>query len=315
MEQAMTHNKKTRFFCARTRLCKFHLAGKCLRGEDCNFAHSETDLLPTPSFEKTVICKQFANNGTCRAGADCSYAHSKEELRRSFVGKSAESMALIDMQWARAAAAASSASAAASSSAAAQGKNEPHPLAMAALLGNSQQAKTLSGNRPLVGLQQVAAHSKRELLPPQLQRALGMHAAPEAIEDYLKQQSKKTQLCKFFAEGTCARGPSCSFAHTQAEVRPRPDLTKTQFCVQFTTHGKCSFSWACKYAHSADELRSPEAIRSPNVTPSNCTPKLFRDCLLCAMEEEHDTCLTLKNTFLSATPRAQRFKRSWSWSP
>eukprot|EP00913_Durusdinium_trenchii_P033771 g31614.t1 len=37
-----------------------------------------------------------------------------------------------------------------------------------------------------------------------------------------------TQLCAFWARGSCKRGANCAFAHGEAELRETPNLSKTK---------------------------------------------------------------------------------------
>jgi len=64
----------------RTKLCKFHLLGVCLRGADCKYAHDVQELQSPPDLFRTKLCKSLVQTGTC-TDADCRYAHSKDDLR------------------------------------------------------------------------------------------------------------------------------------------------------------------------------------------------------------------------------------------
>ncbi|CAE7807084.1 ML4 [Symbiodinium sp. CCMP2592] len=65
----------------------------------------------------------------------------------------------------------------------------------------------------------------------------------------------KTDMCKFFLEGRCENGDSCSYAHEATEVRTKPDLTRTSMCRTLLREGVCN-SETCRFAHSESELRS-----------------------------------------------------------
>jgi len=65
----------------KTKLCKFHAAGACTRGEDCNFAHSIVQVREQPDFSKTRLCPDFRNYGRCANGDKCTFAHGKSDLR------------------------------------------------------------------------------------------------------------------------------------------------------------------------------------------------------------------------------------------
>eukprot|EP01053_Blabericola_migrator_P001222 Blabericola_migrator_1__1221@NODE_1312_length_4838_cov_670_052190_g578_i1_p1_GENE_NODE_1312_length_4838_cov_670_052190_g578_i1NODE_1312_length_4838_cov_670_052190_g578_i1_p1_ORF_typecomplete_len423_score72_56zfCCCH/PF00642_24/3_8e06zfCCCH/PF00642_24/0_015zfCCCH/PF00642_24/1_6e06zfCCCH_3/PF15663_5/1_8e10zfCCCH_3/PF15663_5/0_0054Torus/PF16131_5/0_00057Torus/PF16131_5/1_8e02Torus/PF16131_5/0_0083zfCCCH_4/PF18044_1/1_1e04zfCCCH_4/PF18044_1/0_79zfCCCH_4/PF18044_1/1_5e02zfCCCH_4/PF18044_1/0_0074zf_CCC len=63
----------------------------------------------------------------------------------------------------------------------------------------------------------------------------------------------KTRLCLFFQKGACIKGLGCSYAHSEAELRPAPDLIKTRLCQDWI-NGSCT-SRSCKFAHGRHELR------------------------------------------------------------
>eukprot|EP00930_Biecheleria_cincta_P068977 TRINITY_DN56793_c0_g1_i1.p1 TRINITY_DN56793_c0_g1~~TRINITY_DN56793_c0_g1_i1.p1 ORF type:complete len:264 (-),score=65.71 TRINITY_DN56793_c0_g1_i1:449-1240(-) len=64
-----------------TRLCKFNAMGRCKRGRDCKFAHSEANVKEQPDFSKTRLCQEFVETGFCRHREHCKFAHGKDELR------------------------------------------------------------------------------------------------------------------------------------------------------------------------------------------------------------------------------------------
>ena len=74
---------------------------------------------------------------------------------------------------------------------------------------------------------------------------------------------KKTKLCDFYHGKVidhgkvmaCLRGDGCAFAHGLLEMKSRPDLSKTKFCLSLFKTGRCAESEACPYAHSKKELR------------------------------------------------------------
>eukprot|EP00916_Digyalum_oweni_P021406 GHVL01035548.1.p1 GENE.GHVL01035548.1~~GHVL01035548.1.p1 ORF type:complete len:351 (+),score=59.85 GHVL01035548.1:84-1055(+) len=70
-------------------------------------------------------------------------------------------------------------------------------------------------------------------------------------------QAKRKKMCPFFLRGTCNRGITCRFAHTQEEfdtAAVAPDLTKTRICMQWK-HGACHDP-NCNFAHGRGELRA-----------------------------------------------------------
>mmetsp|Transcript_47037 Transcript_47037/g.65305 ORF Transcript_47037/g.65305 Transcript_47037/m.65305 type:complete len:97 (+) Transcript_47037:114-404(+) len=64
----------------------------------------------------------------------------------------------------------------------------------------------------------------------------------------------KTKLCPNLEQGQCIRGGTCKFAHTEEELRKRPDLSKTKLCDEFLK-GQCTRGGNCLYAHTVEELR------------------------------------------------------------
>ncbi|CAK9037231.1 unnamed protein product [Durusdinium trenchii] len=73
-----------------TRLCKFHIAGNCIRGTSCNFAHSVEQIRHQPDFSKTRLCADFMESRWCRDGDYCKFAHGEHELRPHPASKTKE---------------------------------------------------------------------------------------------------------------------------------------------------------------------------------------------------------------------------------
>mmetsp|Transcript_13758 Transcript_13758/g.30279 ORF Transcript_13758/g.30279 Transcript_13758/m.30279 type:complete len:311 (-) Transcript_13758:351-1283(-) len=67
----------------KTKICAFHLRAACQFGDECAFAHTSTELQPTPDLSKTQICQAFISGGC--TDPNCSYAHGDEELRAPVV--------------------------------------------------------------------------------------------------------------------------------------------------------------------------------------------------------------------------------------
>jgi hypothetical protein len=67
----------------KTKFCSFLQQGRCLRGEDCTYAHSQAELESIPDFSKTTICSQW-KHGKCLYSAEkCRFAHGKQDLQGS----------------------------------------------------------------------------------------------------------------------------------------------------------------------------------------------------------------------------------------
>jgi len=65
----------------KTKMCFFHMQGRCERDQDCVFAHDCSELRPLPDLSRTKLCKALANTGVCDDPA-CTFAHSWSERRR-----------------------------------------------------------------------------------------------------------------------------------------------------------------------------------------------------------------------------------------
>lgn len=65
----------------------------------------------------------------------------------------------------------------------------------------------------------------------------------------------KTEMCKFYLQGSCENGRQCSYAHNPSEIRHKPDLTNTSMCKNFARDGQCSDP-QCRFAHSEAQLRA-----------------------------------------------------------
>jgi hypothetical protein len=66
----------------KTKLCKFHILGMCMKGTACGFAHAPEEMRSLPDLSCTKFCKSLINTGVCD-DPQCKYAHNKEELRAS----------------------------------------------------------------------------------------------------------------------------------------------------------------------------------------------------------------------------------------
>lgn len=73
-----TYIKRAQFY--KTKICLWHLNGRCFMGEDCNYAHSFSELKENPDLRKTTLCTELKQKLTCTNPA-CPYAHSQKELR------------------------------------------------------------------------------------------------------------------------------------------------------------------------------------------------------------------------------------------
>eukprot|EP00746_Dinoflagellata_sp_MGD_P139647 gnl/MRDRNA2_/MRDRNA2_73077_c0_seq2.p1 gnl/MRDRNA2_/MRDRNA2_73077_c0~~gnl/MRDRNA2_/MRDRNA2_73077_c0_seq2.p1 ORF type:complete len:409 (-),score=69.43 gnl/MRDRNA2_/MRDRNA2_73077_c0_seq2:97-1323(-) len=70
-------------------------------------------------------------------------------------------------------------------------------------------------------------------------------------------QFSKTEMCKFNVLGICNKGAGCVFAHSETELKSRPDLSCTRLCRVFLQTGQCDDP-NCSFAHSKDQLRTTD---------------------------------------------------------
>jgi len=64
----------------KTKMCSYHLAGRCTFGASCFYAHSQEDIQDAPNLSKTKLCIQW-QQGQCQLGSKCKFAHGAKELR------------------------------------------------------------------------------------------------------------------------------------------------------------------------------------------------------------------------------------------
>eukprot|EP00429_Kryptoperidinium_foliaceum_P016315 CAMPEP_0176038768 /NCGR_PEP_ID=MMETSP0120_2-20121206/19215_1 /TAXON_ID=160619 /ORGANISM="Kryptoperidinium foliaceum, Strain CCMP 1326" /LENGTH=253 /DNA_ID=CAMNT_0017372163 /DNA_START=73 /DNA_END=834 /DNA_ORIENTATION=+ len=88
----------------------------------------------------------------------------------------------------------------------------------------------------------------------------------------------KTVFCRYFPD--CAKGAECNYAHTEDEIRVRPNFTKTRLCSGYLD-GSCDLPASeCRFAHGPEDLRRvakrdpmEEAV-DPQEAPSATTEPL-----------------------------------------
>eukprot|EP00933_Yihiella_yeosuensis_P053646 TRINITY_DN5190_c0_g1_i2.p1 TRINITY_DN5190_c0_g1~~TRINITY_DN5190_c0_g1_i2.p1 ORF type:complete len:287 (-),score=57.83 TRINITY_DN5190_c0_g1_i2:152-1012(-) len=82
----------------------------------------------------------------------------------------------------------------------------------------------------------------------------------DARDAWVAQPQIKRNLCKFFLQGSCEKGPACGFAHSEAELGQPADpdatpplLAKRTIC-KFFLEGTCGKGSLCGFAHGEGEL-------------------------------------------------------------
>jgi hypothetical protein len=65
----------------KTKMCKFHIQGKCAKGTNCSFAHGCDEMETSPDLYRTQLCMALFKTGKCKDSENCKYAHTREQLR------------------------------------------------------------------------------------------------------------------------------------------------------------------------------------------------------------------------------------------
>ena len=64
----------------KTKMCAVYPLGRCHNGDDCHFAHKESELRSPPNLRQTSLCHEFMRTGVCST-PNCGYAHGYADLR------------------------------------------------------------------------------------------------------------------------------------------------------------------------------------------------------------------------------------------
>ncbi|CAJ1456229.1 unnamed protein product, partial [Effrenium voratum] len=306
----------------KTQLCKFYLEGTCFKGDECSYAHGEDQLqaggapegapgeplpmppvvpslvpslVPTPSKFKTQICK-FYLEGTCFKGDECSYAHGEEQLQANdaVAGVGPESpnfktkICLYYLQGkcfrGEACSYAHSEEELAAGPAESNFKTKMCLFHLQGICVKGDACRWAHDERELTepGVPQDPEPGEPLPMPP---------VVPSLVPSLVLTPSKfKTQICKFYLEGTCFKGDECSYAHGEDQLQAGPatgeSSFKTKICV-YHLQGKCFRGEACSYAHSEEELApgaggvgdaGPVGPESPNFKTKICVYYLQGKC-------------------------------------
>eukprot|EP01066_Platyproteum_vivax_P014489 Platyproteum_vivax@DN6486_c0_g1_i2.p1 len=60
----------------------------------------------------------------------------------------------------------------------------------------------------------------------------------------------KTKMCPLAPLNLCQKGLACTFAHSEEELRPIPNLRKTRLCRRWA-RGACKTGDTCQFAHGS----------------------------------------------------------------
>lgn len=77
---AQTEEWQTQFF--KTKLCPYHVEGRCINGQKCRFAHNPVEIRPLPDLHRTKLCESYVRKEPC-TDETCPFAHDPSELRTS----------------------------------------------------------------------------------------------------------------------------------------------------------------------------------------------------------------------------------------
>ncbi|CAJ1390608.1 unnamed protein product [Effrenium voratum] len=205
---------------AKTKLCAHFLNGRCLKGQDCNYAHGAQELSGEGlglggQLWKTKMCTHFLQ-GHCKKGLDCNFAHSQNELAPhadfSFggnVGGMVKGASQLPKE------------------ALAKTKLCTHFLSSGACSKGTycnfaHSALELRGSAPVPP---TPTPVKSQKLPaafapmrkggkgvPRVVPSMGTEYQPVAV-------LAKTKLCAHFESGNCKKGEGCNYAHGAAELK------------------------------------------------------------------------------------------------
>ncbi|CAE7480131.1 Tis11 [Symbiodinium pilosum] len=70
-----------------TRMCRFWRTNECKMGADCTFAHTTSELRPSPK-----PCFEFSKTGFCPRGQACRFEHSLDSLKSGKINDFQETM-------------------------------------------------------------------------------------------------------------------------------------------------------------------------------------------------------------------------------
>eukprot|EP00930_Biecheleria_cincta_P026870 TRINITY_DN18893_c0_g1_i2.p1 TRINITY_DN18893_c0_g1~~TRINITY_DN18893_c0_g1_i2.p1 ORF type:complete len:313 (-),score=31.28 TRINITY_DN18893_c0_g1_i2:64-966(-) len=76
------------------------------------------------------------------------------------------------------------------------------------------------------------------------------------VAEHLPKLFYKTQMCQRYEQGMCNYGSECTYAHTDEELRKKPNMIKTALCKKFENTGYCGRGDRCDFAHGWHEIRA-----------------------------------------------------------
>jgi hypothetical protein len=265
----------------KTRMCKFQLHGSCTAGASCRFAHQPSELQTQPNLRKTQLCMAFERSGVCRDGQACKYAHGEQELRGPAAKQSEQILTAGQMpalQSAMQLPGSDKINEELGNSSCIKGsllEDFDSDAWSRQTTEDASDAESLSSfSRQTTDCSDTCDDGRSDDLGDRSTsdfdcEAYGSDSSQPSLPDQLPLKGceipiakkvpeaafRKTKLCKFYSNGFCSKGASCSFAHEEGTLAPQPDLFRTRLCFAFARSGVCRDGDACKYAHGAEQLR------------------------------------------------------------
>jgi len=203
--------------CQKTKHCRFYARGMCTRGAACSFAHGEDEIQPVPDLSRTKPCPILMNTGICTE-PNCAFAHEQDEIRRFPVGCNERQGFMC-----------------------AAGAQQHQPPAMKQEAGPSSEADaawmpyyqsppsppSMMLPMPLPMLLPETRELLTSAMPTEKKEAMEQ---PETFSRAPRNKFQKTKMCTLFLSGHCKKRGRCNFAHSEEEMRPLPNLSKTKLC-------------------------------------------------------------------------------------
>mmetsp|Transcript_11414 Transcript_11414/g.30793 ORF Transcript_11414/g.30793 Transcript_11414/m.30793 type:complete len:521 (+) Transcript_11414:44-1606(+) len=247
--------------CAKTKMCRYYLAGHCKKAESCQFAHNAGELKEIPDLQFTKMCPTLGREGACNNVA-CKFAHDKQQLRKVHLASkrnracrkdlvAAESVAISIMQ------------------ALDQPKRQLQDFFSMSMLeriaDGSSNFSRQSTACTLSDLPRLGADDTESLSSPNSawfdNSASSVESRDECEHDEAtlprratRNKFHKTKMCTFFLVGRCRKRGSCNFAHSEQELSDPPNLRCTKMCPAVLAGEVCA-SDDCSFAHCESELR------------------------------------------------------------
>lgn len=259
-ESAKDTASKNKFL--KTKMCSFHLMGKCRKRTDCNFAHSFEELQgPMDQLRPKMISLQgdarlqpmevstVESPGSQRNNSDARTRKAKNSRVNGTTPKK-ETASISDVCENQ-----QSSSRPASPALVAHSCGFGFPVPRPPVSADFQ-TNIHDNPLPPLACDDLFSATKPERVKPE------RVARPPVLQDPVRDQVArkkffKTKFCKFHASGRCRKRLGCNFAHDDQEMHALPNLFRTKLCPNLINKGTCE-TLNCRYAHEQAELRNSE---------------------------------------------------------